>query len=429
MKKILIRILRWTLRILSNVIIWKYKPKIIGVGGSVGKTSTKMAIHTILSNHFKTRVSYGNLNSDLGLPLAILGDFSNKELKLVSRDTKSGEKIKEKIFFWLKVIFNGLYQIIFKNKNYPEILVLEYGADRPGDIKYLLKIAKPEVGVITAIGEIPVHVEFYNSPEELALEESNLIVNLYSSNLAVLNYDDSMINKIKHRTRAKIITFGFEDGADIRILNFENKIENGKLFGIIFKIEYENNVIPFKIKNVFGKSYAYSVAAAIAVAMHFGINLITISQDLENYKPIKGRSNLISGIKDTLIIDDAYNASLLSMSAGLDLLKNLPAKRKIAVLGDMLELGKYSILAHEKIGKIVPKCTDILITVGPRAKFIADIARKSGLKNKNIFVYSAVEEVLDPLIQLIKPGDLILIKASHGVRLYELVENLKSIKE
>ncbi|MCX7589599.1 MAG: UDP-N-acetylmuramoyl-tripeptide--D-alanyl-D-alanine ligase [bacterium] len=427
MKKILIKILRWTLKILSNLIIWKYDPKIIGVTGSVGKTSTKMAIYTILSHHFKTRVSYGNLNNDLGLPLAILGDFSENELKLVSKDTKSGEKIKEKILFWIKVILQSIYQIIFKNKNYPEILVLEYGADRPGDIKYLLKIAKPQISVITAIGEIPVHVEFYNSPEELALEKSNLIVNLHSSNLCVLNYDDVMVTKIKHRTRAKIVTFGFNSGADIQILNFENKIENGKLEGIVFKIQYENRIIPFKIKNVFGKSYAYSVSAAIAVGMHFGINLITIAQDLESYKPIGGRANLISGIKNTLIIDDAYNASLLSMSAALDLLKDLPAKRKIAVLGDMLELGKYSIIAHEKIGQIVPQAANILITVGPRSKLIAETARKNGLKSKNILTFNTVEEVFDPLIELIKPGDLILIKASHGIRLYELVDALKSI--
>lgn len=410
---------------LSNVIIWKYKPKIIGVTGSVGKTSTKMAIYTVLSNHFKTRVSYGNLNNDLGLPLAVLGDFNEDDLKLVSRDTKSGEKIKEKIFFWIKVILNSISQIIFKNKNYPEVLILEYGADRPGDIKYLLKIAKPQVGIITAIGEVPVHVEFYNSPEELALEKSNLIVNLYSANLAVLNYDDVMIHKIKHRTRAKIVTFGFEKGADIRILNFENKIENGKLEGIVFKIEYENSIIPFRIKNVFGKSYAYAIAAAIPVGIYFGINLINIAESLENYKPIGGRSNIIAGIKNSLIIDDAYNASLLSMTAALDLLKSLPAKRKIAVLGDMLEIGKYSIFAHENIGKLVPEAANILITVGPRAKFIAESAKKNGLKQKNILVFNTVEEVFDPLLQLIKSGDLILIKASHGIRLYELVDILR----
>lgn len=425
MKNFLVKILRWVLRILSNLTIWRYQPKIVGVTGSVGKTSTKLAIFAALSNNFKTRVSYGNLNNDLGLPLAILGDFSPEELKLVSHDTPSGEKVFKKITFWIKVILKSIWQIIIKNKNYPEILILEYGADRPGDIKYLLTIARPCVSVITAIGEVPVHVEYYNSPEELALEKSRLIMHLKPSNLAVLNYDDPMVLNISHRTRANILNFGFKNGADLQIINFENKIENNKPQGIIFKIKYENNIIPFKINNVFGKIHSYAIAAALGVAMHFGINLINAAQNLENYKPAPGRSNLISGIKNTLIIDDAYNASLLSMTAALELLRDLPAKRKIAVLGDMLEIGKYSIFAHENIGKFASSIVNILVTVGPRAKFIAESARKNGLRKNQILSFNTVEEVIEPLMKLIKPGDLILIKASHGVRLYELVDILK----
>ncbi|MGB9608756.1 MAG: UDP-N-acetylmuramoyl-tripeptide--D-alanyl-D-alanine ligase, partial [Minisyncoccia bacterium] len=413
------------LKYLSRLIIWRYKPKIIGITGSVGKTSTKLAIFTILANHFKVRASYGNLNNDLGLPLAILGDFKEEELKLVSSETPSGEKNFSKIFFWIKVIFKSLYQIIFKNKKYPEILILEYAADRPGDIKYLLTIAHPQIGVMTAIGEVPPHVEYYNSREELILEESRLIMNLSSSGLAVLNYDDESVLSVLHRTRANILTFGFKSGADIQIINFENKIENGKLEGIVFKLQYENRVIPFRVKNVFGKSHSYALAAAAAVGIYFGINLINISESAEHYKPAPGRSNLVSGIKNTLIIDDAYNASLASMSLALDLLKNLPAKRKIAILGDMLEIGKYSIFAHERIGKIAADSTNILITVGPRAKFIAESAKKNGLKQKNILSFNTVEEAIDPVMQLIKPGDLILIKASHGIRLYELADILK----
>lgn len=428
MKKLLIKILEKITADLAKLTIWRYKPKIIGITGSVGKTSTKIATATVLSKKFKVRFSYKNLNNELGLPLTVLGDWSEKDLILVSRKTPSGEKKFEKLFFWIKVIFKSIWQIIFKNKSYPQILILEYGADKPGDIRYLLSIARPNIGIISAIGDIPVHVEFYEGPEELALEKSRLIMNLPSYSYAILNYDDEVVMNIKHRTRANILTFGFNDGADIQIINFENKIENNKPIGIVFKIKYENNIVPIRIPGVFGKTHAYAAAGACAVGLVCGMNLIEICESLENYSPEEGRANLIKGIKDSLIIDDSYNASLLSMKAGLDLLNSLPAKRKVAILGDMLEIGKYSIFAHKNIGKIAGKICDILITIGPRAKFIAQAAQKAGLKEKNILSFDTVDEAEEKIIQLIKPGDLILLKASHAIGLHELVKFLKSFE-
>lgn len=425
MRKKFIQILKFILKKLANLTIWRYKPKIIGITGSVGKTSTKLALYTILKNHFSCRASPMNLNNDLGLPLAILGEWNESDLKLVSSDTPPKTKFFSKLFFWLKVIFKSLWQIIFKNRFYPQVLILEYGADRPGDIKYLLSIARPEIAVLTAVGEIPVHVEFYESPESVALEKSRLIMSLPVYGCAILNYDDYTVQNVSHRTKAHILTFGFEDGADIRIVGFENKIENNKPVGIIFKLAYQNNLVPFRVRGAFGKAQAYACAAAAAVAINLGINLIQISEDLENYRPPEGRANLVEGIKNSLIIDDSYNASFLSMMAALDLLKSLPAKRKIAILGDMLEIGKYSIFAHENLGKIVPSVSDVLVTVGPRAKILAESAKDYGLKSKNVLSFETVDEAIDSVIDLIKPGDLILIKASHGIKLYKLAQILR----
>jgi UDP-N-acetylmuramoyl-tripeptide--D-alanyl-D-alanine ligase len=425
MKKIFVKILKWVLKNLARLTIKRYKPKIVGITGSVGKTSTKIACATVLSKKFKLRSSYGNLNNELGLPLTILGDWSEQDLNLVSRNTPQGEKRIQKLSFWIKVILKSVFQIIFKNKNYPQVLILEYGADRPGDIRYLLNIARPDIGIITAIGEIPVHVEFYSSPEEVALEKSRLIMNIPAYSYVILNYDDDTVMNIKHRTRAHILTFGFNDGADVQIINFENKIENNKPLGIVFKIKYENNVVPVRIFGAFGKSHAYACACACALGLVFEMNLIEIAEALESYKPEKGRANLLEGIKNSLIIDDSYNASFLSMANALDLLKSLPAKRKIAVLGDMLEIGKYSIFAHENIGKIAGKVCDLLITIGPRAKFIAEGAKSNGLKQKNILSFNTVDEAKEELIKLIKPGDLVLLKASHAMGLHQLVDYLK----
>jgi UDP-N-acetylmuramoyl-tripeptide--D-alanyl-D-alanine ligase len=425
MKKIFVKILKWVLKNLARLTIKRYKPKIVGITGSVGKTSTKIACATVLSKKFKLRSSYGNLNNELGLPLTILGDWSEQDLNLVSRNTPQGKKRIQKLSFWTKVILKSVFQIIFKNKNYPQVLILEYGADRPGDIRYLLNIARPDIGIITAIGEIPVHVEFYSSSEEVALEKSGLIMNIPAYSYVILNYDDDTVMNIKHRTRAHILTFGFDDEADVQIINFENKIENNKPLGIVFKIKYENNIVPVSIFGAFGKSHAYACACACALGLVFEMNLIEIAEALESYKPEKGRANLLEGIKNSLIIDDSYNASFLSMANALDLLKSLPAKRKIAVLGDMLEIGKYSIFAHENIGKIAGKVCDLLITIGPRAKFIAEGAKSNGLKQKNILSFNTVDEAKEELIKLIKPGDLVLLKASHAMGLHQLVDYLK----
>ncbi len=147
--------------VLSRLTIWRYEPKIVGVTGSVGKTSTKTAIGTVLGTNHRVRVSYGNLNNHLGLPLAILGVWMPEEVRLVGRDTPAGTARPRKFFFWAKVIFTSTWNILFRTDGYPDILVLEYGADQPGNIKSLLKIARPTIGIVTAIGDVPAHAEFY----------------------------------------------------------------------------------------------------------------------------------------------------------------------------------------------------------------------------------------------------------------------------
>ena len=280
----------------------------------------------------------------------------------------------------------------FNFLKYPEILILEYAADRPGDIKYLLEIAKPQIAVVTAIGEIPVHVESYSGPEALAREKTKLIEQLPTLGFAILNVDDSFVADMKSRTRSQVMTFGFSDTAQMKITGFEN-LSNGEPAGIVFKLGYGGSFVPVKINGVFGKGHAYATVAAACVGLIFGMNLVKIAEALvANFKPPLGRMSLIPGVKGTFIIDDSYNASPLSMKAALETLRDLKAKRKIAVLGDMLEIGKYSLEAHEKVGKFVADFVDLLITVGPRAKFIAEAANKSGLAKENISSFLIAEE-------------------------------------
>ncbi len=420
--------LKWILKRLAQLTIWRYRPGIIGVTGSVGKTSTKLAVESVLGGERRVRASGGNLNSDLGLPLTILGGWSEKELKLVSRDQSPHAAIIRKSFFWIKVITSSFWRIVFVSKaKYPEILILEYGADRPGDLKYLLGVARPNISVITAVGEIPVHVEFFSGPEEVAREKARLIEYLPSAGFAVLNYDDDSVMDLKERTRAHVITFGFGNGADVRISRLENRFEGDRPVGVSFKLEYGGSFVPVKLDGVFGKAQAYASSSAAAIGIVFGLNLVKISEALKKYEPADSRMQLISGIKYTYIIDDSYNASPLSMHAALDTLKGLPAKRKVAVLGDMLEIGKYSIEAHERVGRLAGKFLDILVTVGSRAKFIAESARKAGMRRNKIYSFDTADDSKKEVQNLIKKGDLVLIKGSRAMELDKVVEEIREI--
>ncbi len=414
MKTASINSIKYLLKKLARFTIWRYRPGIIGVTGSVGKTSTKMAIAAVLGSEREIRFSSGNFNNEIDLPLTILS---------------SANEIRG-IFFWPKIILSSIFHIIspqgWLKFKYPELLVLEYAADKPGDLKYLLGIARPNISIITAVGEIPVHVEFFSGPEEVAREKARLIEYLPAAGFAILNYDDETVMNLKDRTRAHLMTFGFAKGADVRITNFETKAEGERPVGISFKLEYGGSFVPVRISGVFGKAQGYAAAAAACVGLIFGMNLVKISEALKNYQPAKSRMELIPGVKYTNIIDDSYNASPLSMHAALDTLMDLPAKRRVAVLGDMTEIGKYTLEAHEEIGRIASNIVDVLVTVGPRAKFIAESAKKNGLKKSNIYSFDTVDDALRPIQGLIKKGDLILIKASHIMELNKVVEEIKA---
>ncbi|MEK9154747.1 MAG: UDP-N-acetylmuramoyl-tripeptide--D-alanyl-D-alanine ligase [Patescibacteria group bacterium] len=421
MHQISLNILKYVLKQLARLTIWRFEPDIIAITGSVGKTSAKEAIFAVLSGYSNAngkknvRKASENFNNELGVPLTILGSWQKVERPL--------------IFFWLKIIVISALKLLFSfisRFNYPDILILEYGASKPGDIKYLLEIAQPKIAVVTAVGEVPVHIEFYSDVEAIAREKAKLIDDLSSLNWAVLNNDDNLVLAMKEKTRAQILTFGFSSDSNLKITSFENRSENNKPIGISFKFEKESSFVPVNLRGVFGKAHAYAAAIGALVGVIYGINLVEAAEALSaNYKPAKARMNLIYGIKNSYIIDDSYNASPLSMESALETLKELEGERKIAILGDMLELGKYSIEAHESIGKLAAQSADILITVGPRGKFMADSAIISGLEKNKVLFFDTAEEALNSIKKLLKKDDIILIKASHAVGLDKIVEEIK----
>ena len=402
-------ILQKILKALSRAVISKYKPIVIGITGSVGKTSTKEAVFAVLKNKFNVRANDASFNNEIGFPMAILG------LKKPGR------------IIWIFNLLKSLKLVLLKSRNYPQILVLEMGADKPGDIEYLIGIARPKIGVVTALGEMPVHVEYYSGPQEVAKEKAKLVQALPANGLAVLNHDDWSVFDMKSLALAQVMTFGFDPHALVRASDVSYFVGNGA--GLSFKLNFENNVIPFRLPNALGRHQIYAALCAAAVGLHFGMNLVEISHALEKMEFPEHRLKLVKGIRSSLVIDDAYNASPLSTHAALDTLNEFGDKvisktgkgRKIAVLGDMKELGVFTEKAHRLIGNLAGEKAEYLFTVGPAAKFIADSAFNQ-MPRENIMSFDSSEEAGEYLKNFIQDGDIVLVKGSRAMAMEKVVE-------
>ncbi|MDD4931280.1 MAG: UDP-N-acetylmuramoyl-tripeptide--D-alanyl-D-alanine ligase [Candidatus Colwellbacteria bacterium] len=406
MKKTILSVLSSILRWISRATISKYHPKIIGVTGSVGKSSAKEAIYAVLKDSMKVRASRGNFNNELGFPLAILGDYDHLGGGL----------------FWIDVVCRGLWNLLF-GRDYPEVLILEYGADKPGDIGYLTSIAKPDIAVIASISKTPVHLEYYKNPEAVAREKGRLVEASPKTGAVILNADDELVIRMVEKAKGKTLTYGF-DGADVRIVGFLNVSDEGRPVGISFKLETLGKLLPIRIDGCFGRAQAYASAAALAVAEVMGVNLLRAAEKLSEYRPLPGRTRLIKGIVGSWIIDDTYNASPLAMTEVLKALKELTARRKIAILGDMKELGGLSDYAHIEAGKLTALSADVLLAVGEKGKIIARAALDAGMSKDSVRHFDDSDSAKIFAKDIVMEGDLILIKGSQSMRMEKVTAAL-----
>ncbi|MEK7151762.1 MAG: Mur ligase family protein [Patescibacteria group bacterium] len=438
------KLLQFILRVLAKRVIARYRPTVVCITGSVGKTTTKEAIYAVLSSKFWVRKNIANFNNEFGVPLTVIGvDPSLSTAKL------SVGNLPRLLKFWSELLkASFLFFNPFKVE-YPEILVLEIAAAKPGDIDYLTDIVQPSVGVVTAVGELPVHVEFYSGPQEVIKEKSRLIESLVNNELeggfgglAVLNYDERFVLDMKHKSTVKVTTFGLVDSpgligpdiwaSDISYFMGDNTDEIG---GLSFKLGYAGGFVPVRIGGLVGTHQVYGFLAAASVGLHFGINLVDISGAFEKVELPYHRMNLMRGIKNSFVIDDTYNASPLSMHAALDTLRDFAKAqkflgvssaiigRRIAVLGDMRELGKYGVDAHNAIGNFAVECCDILVTVGAAGKIIADAALGK-LSGESVFSFNTSEEAKLKVREIIKEGDVILVKGSRSMKMEVVVDEI-----
>ncbi|MFA4975108.1 MAG: Mur ligase family protein [Candidatus Paceibacterota bacterium] len=414
MKTIFKKIIVYILQIESRLVLWKYKPKIVSITGSVGKTSTKDAVFAVISLISYVRKSEKSYNSEIGLPLTILGcpnGWNNP-------------------FMWFLNILKGFWLFVWPHK-YPKWLVLEVGIGKPGDMHRTASWLQSDVVIITAIGDTPSHIEFFESRKHLIEEKSRLIKTLKKDGLLILNNDDETVSEMREKIKNIVVTFGFKEGSNIRasedsILYTEDEIPEG----LIFRIDEDGNSLPVTIEGVFGRNHIYASLGALALSSGLKFNMLDSINRLKNYSVPPGRMRLLDGINDSLIIDDTYNSSPYACEFALKTLKEVKLiGRKIAILGDMLELGRHTEEAHKNIGKIAKENSDILIVVGLRAKKIKEGAKEAGMNDMNIFEFLNSHEVGKFLKTFVQKNDLVLIKGSQGMRMERVVESILKDKK
>ncbi len=391
--------------------VLKHKPIIVAVTGSVGKTSTRNAIAAVLSKKYKVAKVQENYNNEFGVPLTILG-------------AKSPGK---SVLGWLGVLLSS-------PKEVPQVYVLEYAIDHPGDMKYLCDIAKPTIGVMTAI--TPVHVEFFRSVEQLVEEKAVLLESVGSDGLSVINADDPKVIGLKGHVKSPTVTFGFSDKAQMRAVYYDLKtrddfsFEPGEKFSDIQLTvrSPKNESVEMSLPNFLGKAAVNSVLAACVVARHLDVSWEDIQDKVNDITQEPGRMNPIPGIKGSLILDSSYNAAPASMVSALDVLSEfhpVEGAHRIAVLGHMAELGQLTEEEHRMVGMRAQEVgVDILVTVGEMARGIREGAIDAGVQEEDTIHFKDAVEAGRWLDANIKKGDVVLVKGSQSARMEKVVKDV-----
>jgi len=351
--------------------------RVIGITGSVGKSTTKEMVAEVLSTRYRTLKSPGNLNNEIGLPLTMTRLSSG-------------------------------YQHA----------VMEMGFYVPGEIAFLCDIALPQVGVVTNIGTV--HAERAGSQEAIARGKAELVQALPPApeGVAILNFDDSWVRKMEEKTKARVFFYGLSPEADL----WADHVEGLGLEGIRFRMHYQGETLHVKIPLI-GRHSVHTALRASAVGLVEGMNWQEILEGLS-----QGHTQLrlvaVRSEGGALLLDDTYNASPESMLAALNLLDELDG-RKVAVLGDMLELGPYERGGHEMVGLRAGQVAEVLLTLGERAHIIADAARRGNGKKKIIVEFDELEPLVEWLKTNLTKKDVVLIKGSHGLRMDRITSSLE----
>lgn len=388
-----------------------HKPIIIAITGSVGKTSVRNAIATILSAKFTVGTPIKNYNNEFGVPLSILG---------VASPGKS-------VFGWLKILLS-------RPRAVPQVYVLEYGIDRPGDMAHLCDIASPHVSVLTRLS--PVHAEFFASPAALAEEKAILLARTDADGLCVVNADDPLVMGASGHARAPLLTYGFSESAQVRASDYQLTtrddffFEPGETFSTVqvAVTTPDSDTFQIELKNILGKANVSVILPAMAIGKHLGLTHEEILSKIPEITLEPGRMNPIPGVKGSLILDASYNAAPASMAAALDVLAAFVPRegaRRIAVLGHMAELGPASESEHRMLGMRAAEAgVDLLVTVGEMSRDTARGAIEAGIAQTQMQHFTDSKEAGRWLDAQVQKGDIVLVKGSQSARMERVVKDV-----
>lgn len=411
MKSLLRKCIVYILTVEARILLKRFKPKIVAVTGSVGKTSTKDAMFSVLAGTYKARKSDKSFNSEIGIPLTVLG-LKNPWNNPID---------------WLRVLYEGAVHAFFTHE-YPDWLVLEVGADHPGDIGRVVKWIQPDVAVLTAVPNVPVHVEYFPSVESVLLEKRKLIDAVKDGGLLIIDGDCEQTAAIAKKLTTKVYTFGFSEEVTAQVTDAAIVYDDKNIpTGMEYSIKGMSDTYHISVENMIGAHLALPIAAAVVLAEHNNISKKNIESRLSTHETPQGRMRLLKGANDTILIDDTYNASPYAAKAALASIRDLQIRgKRHAVLGDMSELGKHAGEAHADVGVFAASIVDVLYTVGARARGIAEAARSAGLDPACVHEFGQGEwdAVVARIRSTIMPGDALLIKGSQSTRLEKIVLQL-----
>ncbi len=400
---------------LARGIIKKYKPDVIGVTGSVGKTSAKDALVCALAGNFTVRGSEKTYNNEFGVPLTVIG-----------MQSAIGSSVG-----WVRVIAHAVHLLLWRDLSYPSILVVEMGADKPGDIEKLVSIAPPKIGVITAIS--PAHTDRLGTLADVLSEKGKMFCRHFTSDhWMVLSADEPLLRALAENTPACVMLFGMSPDAHVRaddiVQRLVFKSDRPYASGLQCTVTVGDQSARAEFPHIIGAHILSTVLSAVAVGCIYHIPLQKIVDQLAAYQSPKSRMRPIPGIKGTLILDDTYNSSPKAARGALDVLAGFEideGARRIAVLGDMRELGEISEREHRAIGAYAAQNgIDIFLCVGGSAEFFAAGAREAGLDEDKIFVFNDAQSAGIFLQDVLRTGDVVLVKGSQAVRLEKIVKEV-----
>lgn len=404
-------VLQW----ISSRVLTVQHPKVIGITGSIGKTTTKDMIATVLAPHVQMRATEKNYNNELGVPLTIIG------FPAPGRS----------IFRWIGLFLKGLSLCIVKSASYPKVLVLEMGADHVGDIAKLTKMAPCDIGVLTWIGDA--HHEAFETKGAVVAEKKVIVTHLLKNGVAIGDIDNQLVaGVLDEPLRAtRIVRTGVDTIADYGVRNVGVTVDqiSKKPTGLHAMITHGDEHVMLVLSGVVGTAYVHSALLACAVGTEFGIGLHSAVATLtEKFQGTVSRMRIIEGIKHTTIIDDCYNASPQAMMHAVGVLSALPRgikSKKYAAVGSMLGLGSLTIDAHHNLGRLIAESDiDVLVCVGEEMRATQASALEAGMPETSVFFFAKSAQAGLFLQELLKENDVLLVKGSQDARMEKVVIEL-----